>query len=127
MKRRDFLLLRTDRETGVAELSCERLYMRYVNSRLTGGQDDEDFDLVEDGEPPATFDRSTPQELFESLDRALMDVVVLRVVDRRWLGREGGELRLEVDALLASLRARGGRVDFADTPSSRGTTPTRAV
>jgi len=127
MKRRDFLLLRTDRESGVAELCCERLYMRYVNSRLTGGQDDEEFDLVEDGEPPATFDRRTPQELFESLDRALMDVDVLRVVDSRWLGREGGELRLEMDVLLASFRARGGRVDFAETPVPRGTTPIRAV
>ena len=55
MKRRDFLLLRTDRETGVAELSCERLYMRYVNSRLTGGWDDEDFDLVEARENAISF------------------------------------------------------------------------
>ena len=117
MKRRDFLLLRTERGSGLVELSCERLYMRCVDTRVTGGDHDEDFDPVDGGEPPATFDERTTEQLFVGLDRDLRDVDSLRVLDRRWIAGASEELRLEFEALLASFRARGGHVEFSETPT----------
>lgn len=93
MNRRDFLLLRTDRAGRSVELSCEQLYMRYVDSRLDG----------------------TTAELFERLDRDLRMVDVLRVVESTWLAHE--DLKQQLDPLLASLRARGVRVELSRTAS----------
>jgi len=33
MKRRDFLLFKTDGRTKTVEVSCERLYMQFVDAR----------------------------------------------------------------------------------------------
>ncbi len=113
MKRRDFVLLRPGRENDVVELSCERLYMRWLDTRMIASDPDENFDPVEDGEPPAAFEGRSTEELLEDLDRALRGVHVLRVVDTRWLDWGGDELKLRFEKLLASFRARGGRVDFS--------------
>ena len=112
MKRRDFLLLRTGRRSGLVELSCEQLYMRWLDTRLTGGEDDEAFDLAEDGEPPATYDERTTAQLFEDLNRDLSTVDTLRVVDREWLSGADEELRRGFGDLIARFRAHGGRVEF---------------
>lgn len=118
MNRRDFLLLRaeprgSDTMPRVVELSCERLYMRWLDTQATGGQPDELADSAErslwGGEPPARFAERTPQHLFEQLDRELQTVEVLRVVDSQWLV---GHLRRDFDNLMASFRARGGRVEI---------------
>ena len=94
--------------------------MRYLDSQVRLGQREEPFDQVGDepwvGEPPAVFTARTTQQLFQNLDRDLRDVEVLRVVDSQWLACE--ELRREFEALLASFRARGGRVEFSHAPDS---------
>jgi hypothetical protein len=85
--RRSFLLLRPTDRARVFELSCEQLYMRYVDARL-----------------PKRRDR-----LFDQLTKDLVDVEALRVVDREWLSDE--ELKARVERLLDELRARGVRID----------------
>jgi hypothetical protein len=115
MNRRDFLLLRTVARSRVAELSCERLYMRQLDIRLTGRRPDVDFPDGDPsaGEPPAVFDQRTTRQLFDNLERDLAGIDVLRVVDARWLA--GDDLRGEFESLLTSFRSRGGRVEFHQT------------
>jgi hypothetical protein len=63
MNRRQFLLLRTDGAAHAAVLSCERLYMRYVDSQI----DD------------------TTTALFARLSDELRNVKTLRLADTSWL------------------------------------------
>ena len=113
MNRREFLLLRTEPRGREVELSCERLYMRCLDTQVTGCQHNDSAESAErvqwGGEPPARFAECTPQQLFEELDRELREVEVLRVVDSQWLA---GDLRRDVDNLVAVFRARGGRVEI---------------
>lgn len=91
MNRRELLLLGINRKRRSVELSCERLYRKYCDSRL----DD------------------TTGELFERLELELREVehVVLR--DTAWLASE--EFRWRLEPLLDAIRSRGGSVDnFAD-------------
>jgi len=83
--RRDFLLLRvgTDREI---ELSCEQLYMRFVDAQVDG----------------------TVPRLFATLDDDLSAVTRVRLVDRSWLA--SGDLKRELDVVLEGFRRRGGIV-----------------
>lgn len=85
MNRRDFLLLRraADREV---ELSCERLYMRYVDAESEG----------------------TTDALFASLTGALIKNRSVRLVQTSWLSSP--ELRRRLDDCLSAFRAAGGRV-----------------
>jgi hypothetical protein len=85
MNRRDFLLLRTD--GSAVTLSCERLYMRFLDSQLDG----------------------TTGELFENLARDLRRVTAVRLIDPSWLSRD--ELRSRLDPILDAFVRRGGRVE----------------
>lgn len=85
MNRRDFLLLRAEGRTTV--LSCEALFMRFVDAQNSG----------------------TLDQLFANLGRDLDQVTSVRLVDRAWLSRD--DLRGRVEAVLDRFRARGGRVD----------------
>jgi hypothetical protein len=88
MKRRDVLLLRAGRarkDHDAAELSCEQLYMRYVDAEADG----------------------TTARLFEVLAQDLRKARVVRVTDRSWLARE--DLKAKVDEILAAFVAQGGR------------------
>ena len=89
LNRRDLLLLGIKRSVRSVELSCERLYMKYCDSQL---------------------DNST-QELFERLGLELRDVDNLRLVDTAWLTCQAFSDRVE--PILASIRARGGRVSHS--------------
>ena len=73
MNRRAFLTLRRDRS---AELSCEQLYMRYVDAEAEG----------------------TTSELFNRLSRDLSGAGIVRLVDTEWLVCE--ELKKRLDAVL---------------------------
>ncbi len=84
MDRRDFLLLRTEGRAIV--LSCEALFMRFVDA-----QNDGTVDL-----------------LFGNLARDLDRVKSVALRDPSWLS--GDELRARVDAALDAFCARGGRV-----------------
>jgi hypothetical protein len=111
MNRRDFLLFRTEHQTRIVELSCERLYMRYLDSQATTGPVDEPVSRDSwDGEPPAQLEARTTRQLFDDLDRELQSVDIVRVVDTDWLARE--EFRREVELLISAVRARGGRVEY---------------
>jgi hypothetical protein len=76
MHRRDFLLLRTDGSRGGAVLSCERLYMRYLDSQM---------------------DDSTAG-FFAGLSDELRKVKMLRLTDTSWLAC--GDLKDRLDAVL---------------------------
>lgn len=114
MKRRNFLLLRRERMSRVAELSCERLFMHYqqlgttMGATLQGPAPDV-WELSEE-EPPGLLMERTTQELFAGVDRELREADVLRVVDTEWLGVD--VFRQDVDALLEAFRRRGGRVEY---------------
>jgi hypothetical protein len=87
LSRRDFLLLGPRREGAPATLSCERLYMRYLDSRLDG----------------------STGELFERLARDLRAVTNVQLTDVAWLAQS--DLKAHLDGVLDSFRARGGQVD----------------
>jgi len=86
MNRRDFLLIRKSRRSDTAELSCEQLYMRYVDSTLDG----------------------TTAQLFKNVQESLSAVNVLRLKDSSWLECE--ELS-PMKSLIAAFRLRGGHVE----------------
>lgn len=86
LNRRDFLLFRVD-QTDAAVLSCEQLYMRYVDARADG----------------------TTAALFDRLADDLARVRNVRLIKTSWLSDD--ELRTRLDALLERVRERGGRVE----------------
>jgi hypothetical protein len=89
--RREFLRLgssRQSRERRRVELSCERLYMRYLDS----------------------IDECTTADVFEALERDLRDVTTLRLTCTAWLSRE--DFHSWIEPLFDSLTARGVRVVF---------------
>jgi len=83
--RRDFLLLRVAADR-VIELSCEQLYMRFVDAQA---------------------DRSV-NRLFAALADDLSAVTAVRLVDRLWLSSP--DLKRELDAVLERFTTRGGRL-----------------
>ncbi len=87
MNRRDFIFLRIRGNSDAAELSCEQLYMRCLDSRLEG----------------------TTAQLFESIEQTLDAVKVVHVTDTSWLACD--ELK-PLLSLLAAFRSRGGRVEY---------------
>jgi hypothetical protein len=84
MNRRDFLSFRPGHP---ALLSCERLYMRYLDSQIDG---------------------TTPQ-LFDHLAGDLRGVTALRLTETSWLAR--ADLKAQLDAVLDAFKAAGGRID----------------
>jgi hypothetical protein len=88
MDRRDFLLLRIAGPHD-AELSCERLYMRWVDAAASG----------------------TKRELFDSLRADLLKTKAVRVNGREWLAQS--ELREQVERMLSEFAAAGGSVESA--------------
>jgi len=86
MNRREFLFFNRNRK-NTAELSCEQLYMRYLDSTLDG----------------------TTSQLFKNIERGLSTVTFLHVRDASWLTCD--ELK-PVESILDAFRERGGRVDY---------------
>ena len=83
MNRRDFLALRTGRP---AVLSCERLYMRYLDAQIDG----------------------TTRQLFDQLAADLRGATAVRLTETAWLSR--AELKADLDRVLDAFKAAGGRV-----------------
>jgi hypothetical protein len=108
MNRRDFLLFKTVGERRVAELSCERLYMRVVDTRRVSAAGGDAGDRW-DGEPPAVFDGLTTDRLFADLEQELGGADVVRVADLSWLG--ASDLKSRLEAVLEAVRSRGVRVE----------------
>ena len=84
MNRRDFLLLNSGEP---AVLSCERLFMRYLDSQIDG----------------------TTGRLFESLSVDLQDVSAVRLTETAWLARE--DLKQQLETILEGFKAGGGRIE----------------
>jgi hypothetical protein len=83
IERRDFLLLRAGQP---AVLSCEPLFMRFLDSQMDG---------------------STTQ-LFENLADDLRKVNAVRLTDTSWLAR--ADLKEQLDLVLTAFTSRGGRI-----------------
>jgi hypothetical protein len=83
VERRDFLLLRAGRP---AELSCEPLFMRFLDSQIDG----------------------TTRQLFDNLAGDLRKVNAIRLTDTTWLAR--ADLKQQLDEVLDAFRSAGGRV-----------------
>jgi hypothetical protein len=117
MDRRAFFSVVRRGRLRVLELSCERLYVRWIDARgrPRAATADEDVPLAA-GEPPTRIAAETTADLFEELDRRLANADVVRVVDREWLQED--ELRRRVDAALAAFERRGGRVEHGRAASS---------
>jgi hypothetical protein len=99
INRRDFLLLRVGGD-DVAELSCERLFMRFVDAAAEGHT----------------------ARLFEVLTADLLRTRVVRLTDVSWLARE--DLKAPLEAVLGTFRAGGGRV-ISDSASKHEEHPRR--
>ena len=87
VNRRDFLLMRTGRDSGQAILSCEQLYMRYVDARAQG----------------------TTAQLFTRLAGDLEGATRVRLIKTSWLSDD--DLKRELDAVLDAFREGGGRIE----------------
>jgi hypothetical protein len=83
VERRDFLFLRAGQP---AVLSCEPLFMRFLDSQTDG----------------------TTAQLFENLAADLRKVTAVRLADTSWLAR--AELKQQLDDVLDRFRAAGGVV-----------------
>jgi hypothetical protein len=84
IERRDFLLLRSGEP---AVLSCERLYMRYLDSQMDG----------------------TTAQLFDNLAGDLRRLHAVRLTETAWLART--DLKAQLDAVLETFKRGGGRID----------------
>ena len=82
--RRDFLFLRTGQP---AVLSCEPLFMRFLDSQMSG----------------------TTTQLFDNLAADLRKVTAIRLADTTWLAR--ADLKQQLDAVLEAFCAAGGRIE----------------
>jgi hypothetical protein len=87
VNRRQGFLPGVERDPQAVVLSCEQLYMRYLDARATG----------------------TTAELFEHLGRDLRSVKRVRLIKTSWLSDD--DLMKQLDAVLASYRADGGRIE----------------
>ena len=113
MKRRNFLLFKTEPEIRTVEFSCRQLHMHFLERRAAcGSASDEDFDAAEGGEPATVFRSRTTEQLFENLRRDLDGADLLRVTGHRWLSEGDDELQREFGKVISSFRAGGGRVEF---------------
>lgn len=83
IERRDFLVLKTGRP---ADLSCERLFMRFLDAQADG----------------------TASQLFDQLATDLRATTVVHLTETAWLSR--AELRSRLDGVLDAFRAAGGRI-----------------
>jgi hypothetical protein len=106
MNRRDFLFFTRVGTRRIAELSCEQLFMRIVDTRRVSARTDDDQG---DGEPPAVFETRTREQVFADLERDLRSVDLVRVTGREWLGDP--ELQRSLDAVLHTFRTAGGHVE----------------
>jgi hypothetical protein len=82
--RRDFLSLRAGQP---AVLSCERLYMRYLDAQMDG----------------------TAPQFFDHLAGDLRGVRAVQLTETTWLSR--ADLKAQLDLVLEDFKARGGRID----------------
>jgi hypothetical protein len=89
MNRREFLFLRKSGPDTVV-LSCEQLYMRYVDATVGG----------------------TTGQLFNDIEHNLSGANLLQLTDSEWLSCE--ELQ-PMEGILSRFRNRGGRIEYGSS------------
>lgn len=110
MDRRDFLHLWKQPRNNRLELSGRWLYMRCLDTEVTGHSLEPPPETdMQHGEPAAAFHARSTRQLFDDLDRQLRNVNMLHVTDMQWLT---GDLQREFGDLLRIFRARGGTVQI---------------
>ena len=112
MNRRDFLLLRRVPSSRIVELSCQQLYMRYLDSQVTGDRRVVDADTTPDpwgGEPVAVFEERTFADVLRSIEDGLRDADVVRLNESAWLACE--DVTRGLDVVLNAFKSRGVRVE----------------
>lgn len=112
MNRREFLRLSARGGERELELSCERLYVRWIDTRAGGASVVDGADApggAWDGEPPLDVVVPSAEELLGELETGLRSVQVLRVTGREWLA--GADFGREVESRIEAFRQRGGRVE----------------
>lgn len=129
LDRRAFLRLATRGRERLLEISCERLYLRWVDApaKATPGALAETLSgwAEHAGEPPAHFALQTRDELLAQLDVSLAGAQAVRLAEPEWLA--DADLRREVDARIAAFRQRGGRVAPACDAGRVATSARRAM
>jgi len=85
--RRDFLFLKAGAASHPATLSCETLYMRFLDSQLDG----------------------STERLFAQLADDLRHVDAVTLTDRSWL--TDAALSEQLETVFDDFRKRGGRID----------------
>jgi hypothetical protein len=106
MNRREFLFFRAGTTRRIAELSCERLFMRVVDTQRVSAQTD---DEQTDGEPSAVFEAHTTEQVFADLEHDLHGVDIVRVVGSEWLGDP--DLKARLADVLRAFQAAGGQIE----------------
>ncbi len=113
MNRRDFLLLRRVPSSRIVDLSCQQLYVRFLDTKITRvAGDRQAADATPNpwgGEPPPVFAERTFADVLGSIGDALRDADVVRLNESAWLACE--EVKRGLDGVLEKFRARGGRVE----------------
>ena len=122
MKRRDFLLLRTEGKERVAHLSCEKLFMHYQDLNAGFQQGNKEEGIPDDadwwaGEPSLHIRRSDPETFFRGVLDDLKEVNAIQVQDMEWLAQ--GEFRVRVETLLTAFKARGGEVKYKNNKETK--------
>jgi hypothetical protein len=115
MNRRDFLRMWVKDDEHVLELSCERLYMRYVDAESSAGGE-ATVASSWDGEPPTEIVTQSIDELFAELDRRLAAADTMRLLGTEWLRDPG--FRVRVDRSVETFRVRGGHVEVSDSAAT---------
>ena len=87
MNRRDFFRLRNPAR-GIFELSCEKLYMRFLDSQLDG----------------------TQEQLLGRTRETVLRSRIIHLKDASWLNR--GELKKKLDPLFEEFQAGGGQIEY---------------
>ena len=122
MKRRDFLLLRTEGNERVAHLSCEKLFMHYQDLNAGFQQGNKEEGIPDDadwwaGEPSLHIRRSDPETFFRGVLDDLKEVNAIQVQDMEWLAQ--CEFRVRVETLLTAFKARGGEVKYKNNKETK--------
>ena len=117
MNRRDFLLLRKEGEKQIAELSCEKLYMHFVDSHGADKFGANESGISEDaewwsGEPSVVIATQNQKALFDGIAGDIADADVLLVKGRQWLVE--GEFSTLVENLLQQFSIGDKLVKYAD-------------
>lgn len=107
LSRRDFLRLRVNSPVRTLEVSCQALYMRFLEAETGAAPADypSEFDGVM-GEPPSRVDGISRDELRDRIEQDLQSADELRLIESRWLN--ASDLAAFIQPLLVAFEARGG-------------------